>query len=145
MVLKRSENHLYSIEDGGDYFYALSNYDDAKNFKVMRIEKDDFQNINNWEEVIEVRDTHYIEDMLTFNEFIVIQSRYDGIPIIEVFNFANNSLNQIDMKDEVYDLSLVYNNDFNSSFFRYSYSSLKTSPQILKYDFYLDQIYYKYH
>ena len=72
--------------------------------------------LNNWEEVIEVRDTHYIEDMLTFNEFIVIQSRYDGIPIIEVFNFANNSLNQIDMKDEVYDLGLVYNNDFNSSF-----------------------------
>ena len=136
LVLKRSENHLYSIEDGGDYFYALSNYDDAKNFKVMRLEKDGFQNINNWEEVIEVRDTHYIEDMLTFNEFIVIQSRYDGIPIIEVFNFANNSLNQIDMKDEVYDLGLVYNNDFDSSFFRYSYSSLKTSPQILKYDLY---------
>ena len=136
LVLKRSENHLYSIEDGGDYFYALSNYDDAKNFKVMRLEKDGFQNINNWEEVIEVRDTHYIEDMLTFNEFIVIQSRYDGIPIIEVFNFANNSLNQIDMKDEVYDLGLVYNNNFDSSFFRYSYSSLKTSPQILKYDLY---------
>ena len=136
LVLKRSENHLYSIEDGGDYFYALSNYDDAKNFKVMRLEKDGFQNINNWEEVIEVRDTHYIEDMLTFNEFIVIQSRYDGIPIIEVFNFADNSLNQIDMKDEVYDLGLVYNNNFDSSFFRYSYSSLKTSPQILKYDLY---------
>ncbi len=136
LVLKRSENHLYSIEDGGDYFYALSNYDDSKNFKVMRLEKDDFQNINNWEDVIEVRDTHYIEDMLTFNEFIVIQSRYDGIPIIEVFNFANNSLNQIDMKDEVYDLGLVYNNNFDSSFFRYSYSSLKTSPQILKYDLY---------
>ena len=136
LVLKRSENHLYSIEDGGDYFYALSNYDDAKNFKVMRLKKDGFQNINNWEEVIEVRETHYIEDMLTFNEFIVIQSRYDGIPIIEVFNFANNSLNQIDMKDEVYDLGLVYNNDFDSSFFRYSYSSLKTSPQILKYDLY---------
>ena len=116
MVLKRSENHLYSIEDGGDYFYALSNYDDAKNFKVMRLEKDGFQNINNWEDVIEVRDTHYIEDMLTFNEFIVIQSRYDGIPIIEVFNFANNSLNQIDMKDEVYDLGLVYNNNFDSSY-----------------------------
>jgi len=136
LILKRSENHLYSIEDGGDYFYALSNFDDAKNFKVMRLKKDGFQNINKWEEVIEVRDTHYIEDMLTFNEFIVIQSRYDGIPIIEVFNLSNNSLNQIDMKDEVYDLGLVYNNDFNSSFFRYSYSSLKTSPQILKYDLY---------
>ena len=40
------------------------------------------------------------------------------------------------MKDEVYDLGLVYNNDFDSSFFRYSYSSLKTSPQILKYNLY---------
>ena len=41
------------------------------------------------------------------------------------------------MKDEVYDLGLVYNNDFDASFFRYSYSSLKTSPQILKYDLYI--------
>ena len=136
LVLKRSENHLYSIEDGGDYFYALSNYDDAKNFKVMRLEKDDFQNISNWEEVIEVRDTHYIEDMLTFKEFIVIQSRYDGIPIIEIFDLTSSSLNKINMKDEVYDLGLIYNNDFNSKFFRYSYSSLKTTPQISKYDLY---------
>ena len=136
LVLKRSDNHLYSVEDGGDYFYALSNYNNSKNFKVMRLKKEDFQNINNWEEVIEVRDTHYIEDMLTFKEFIVIQSRYDGIPIIEVFDLTKNSFNQINMMDEVYDLGLVYNNDFDSSFFRYSYSSLKTSPQILKYDLY---------
>ena len=136
LVLKRSENHLYSVEDGGDYFYVLTNYDDAKNFKVMRLEKDDFQNINNWEEVIEVRDTHYIEDMLTFKDFVIIQSRYDGIPIIEVYDLANKSLKQINMNDEVYDLGLVYNNDFNSSFFRYSYSSLKTSPQIFKFDLY---------
>jgi len=134
LVLKRSENHLYSIEDGGDYFYALTNHDDAKNFKIMRVEKHGFQNMEKWEEVLEVRDTHYIEDMLTFKDFVVIQSRYDGIPIIEVFDLANKSLNQINMKDAVYDLGLVYNNDFNSSFFRYSYSSLKTSPQILKYD-----------
>ena len=40
------------------------------------------------------------------------------------------------MNDEVYDLGLAYNNDFNSSFFRYSYSSLKTTPQIYKYDLY---------
>ena len=38
------------------------------------------------------------------------------------------------MKDEVYDVGLAYNNNFDSSFFRYSYSSLNTSPQIYKYD-----------
>ena len=38
------------------------------------------------------------------------------------------------MTDEVYDVSLAYNNNFNERFFRYSYSSLKTSPQIYKYD-----------
>ena len=82
LVLKRSENHLYSVEDGGDYFYALSNHSDAKNFKIMRLKGSDFGNINNWESVIDVRDTHYIEDMLTFKEHIVIQTRFDGIPII---------------------------------------------------------------
>ena len=134
LVLKRSENHLYSIEDGGDYFYALSNHNDAKNFKIMRFGGSDFGEINKWEIIVDARNTHYIEDMLTFNKHIVIQSRFDGIPIIEILDIDSKKLTQIKMKDEVYDVGLAYNNNFDSSFFRYSYSSLNTSPQIYKYD-----------
>ena len=139
LVLKRSENHLYSVEDGGDYFYALSNHNDAKNFKILRIKVTDFNNINKWENVLDNRETHYIEDMLTFKDHIVIQSRFDGIPVIEILNINSKKLHQIKMNDEVYDVGLAYNNNFNSSFFRYSYSSLKTSPQIYKYDLYNDK------
>ena len=136
LVLKRSEGHLYSVEDGGDYFYALSNHNDAKNFKVMRFKGTDFNDIDKWQNVLDNRETHYIEDMLTFTNHIVIQSRFDGIPIIEILDINSNKLSEIKMNDEVYDLGLAYNNDFNSSFFRYSYSSLKTTPQIYKYDLY---------
>jgi len=136
LVLKRSENNLYSIEDGGDYFYALSNHSDAKNFKILRFKGTDFNDIDKWQNVIDHRETHYIEDMLTFSNHIVIQSRFDGIPIIEILDMNANKLSEIKMNDEVYDLGLAYNNDFNSSFFRYSYSSLKTTPQIYKYDLY---------
>ena len=134
LVLKRSENHLYSVEDGGDYFYALSNHNDAKNFKIMQFKGSDFGDISKWEVVLDERESHYIEDMLTFNEHIVIQSRFDGIPLIEILNIKSKKMNQIKMTDEVYDVSLAYNNNFNERFFRYSYSSLKTSPQIYKYD-----------
>ena len=136
LVLKRSEGHLYSVEDGGDYFYALSNHNGAKNFKVMRFKGTDFNDIDKWQNVLDDRETHYIEDMLTFTNHIVIQSRFDGIPIIEILDINSNKLSEIKMNDEVYDLGLAYNNDFNSSFFRYSYSSLKTTPQIYKYDLY---------
>ena len=139
LVLKRSEGHLYSVEDGGDYFYALSNHNDAKNFKVMRFKGTDFNDIDKWKNVLDDRETHYIEDMLTFTNHIVIQSRFDGIPIIEILDINSNKLSEIKMNDEVYDLGLAYNNDFNSSFFRYSYSSLKTTPQIYKYDLYDDE------
>ena len=134
LVLKRSENHLYSVEDGGDYFYALSNHNDAKNFKIMQFKGSDFGDISKWEVVLDERESHYIEDMLTFNEHIVIQSRFDGIPLIEILNIESKKMNQIKMTDEVYDVSLAYNNNFDERFFRYSYSSLKTSPQIYKYD-----------
>ena len=136
LVLQRSENHLYSIEDGGDYFYALTNHNDSKNFKIMRFTASDFGNIDDWEVVVDHRDTHYIEDMLTFSNHIVVQSRFDGIPIVEVFDIKSTVLSQIPMKDEVYDVGLAYNNDFDATFFRYSYSSLKTTPQIYKYDLY---------
>ena len=134
LVLKRSENHLYSVEDGGDHFYALSNYNDAKNFKIMQFKGSDFGDISKWEVVLDERESHYIEDMLTFNEHIVIQSRFDGIPLIEILNIESKKMSQIKMTDEVYDVSLAYNNNFDERFFRYSYSSLKTSPQIYKYD-----------
>ena len=139
LVLKRSENHLYSVEDGGDYFYALSNHNDAKNFKILKFKVTDFNNINKWENVLDNREAYYIEDMLTFKDHIVIQSRFDGIPIIEILDINTKKLHQIKMNDEVYDVGLAYNNNFNSSFFRYSYSSLKTSPQIYKYDLYDDK------
>ena len=134
LILKRSENHLYSVEDGGDYFYALSNHNQAKNFKIMRFKDSDFGDIDKWEDVIDVRDTHYIEDMLTFNEHVVVQSRFDGIPIIEILDIKSGKLDQIKMQDEVYDVGLSYNNEFDATFFRYSYSSLKTSPQIYQYE-----------
>ena len=134
LILKRSENHLYSVEDGGDYFYALSNHNQAKNFKIMRFKGSDFGDIDKWEDVIDVRDTHYIEDMLTFNEHVVVQSRFDGIPIIEILDIKSGKLDQIKMQDEVYDVGLSYNNEFDATFFRYSYSSLKTSPQIYQYE-----------
>ena len=51
-----------------------------------------------------------------------------------VKSIESKKMNQIKMTDEVYDVSLAYNNNFNERFFRYSYSSLKTSPQIYKYD-----------
>ena len=139
LLLKRSENHLYSVEDGGDYFYALSNHNNAKNFKILRFKVTDFNNINKWENVLDNREGHYIEDMLTFKDHIVIQSRFDGVPIIEILDINTKKLHQIKMNDEVYDVGLAYNNNFNSSFFRYSYSSLKTSPQIYKYDLYDDK------
>ena len=134
LILKRSENHLYSVEDGGDYFYALSTHNQAKNFKIMRFKGSDFGDIDKWEDVIDVRDTHYIEDMLTFNEHVVVQSRFDGIPIIEILDIKSGKLDQIKMQDEVYDVGLSYNNEFDATFFRYSYSSLKTSPQIYQYE-----------
>ena len=68
----------------------------------MRFKRSDFGNINEWENFVDVRDTHYIEDMLTFREHLVIQTRFDGIPIIEILDIKSGQLHQIKMKDELY-------------------------------------------
>ena len=86
----------------------------------MQFKGSDFGDISKWEVVLDERESHYIEDMLTFNEHIVIQSRFDGIPLIEILNIESKKMNQIKMTDEVYDVSLAYNNNFNERFFRYS-------------------------
>ena len=132
------------VRDKEDLENALSGLPDAfKSIDVLinnaGVTEDSLflrMDLQKWQNVLDDRETHYIEDMLTFANHIVIQSRFDGIPIIEILDINSNKLSEIKMNDEVYDLGLAYNNDFNSSFFRYSYSSLKTTPQIYKYDLY---------
>ena len=64
--------------------------------KILRLcnLRSDFGDISKWEVVLDERESHYIEDMLTFNEHIVIQSRFDGIPLIEILNIEPKKMSQ---------------------------------------------------
>ena len=134
LISSREDGHEYSIDHFGEYFYILSNKNNAKNFQIFKIEESDFNKSNQWDCIIPARDFHYIEDMIAYEDNLVLITRFDGLPTIELVNLPANTISTIEMPDDAYDVGLSYNNDVSADFFRFSYSSPKSPSQIFEYN-----------
>ena len=134
LISSREDGHEYSIDHFNKHFYILSNKNNAKNFQIFKIKESDFNKSNQWDCIIPVRDSHYIEEMIAYEDNLVLISRFDGLPTIELVNLSDNKISTIDMPDDAYDVGLSYNNDINADFFRFTYSSPKSPSQIFEYN-----------
>ncbi len=129
---KRSKKLEYSIEDGGDRFYILTNFK-AKNFRVMEVAKDKTA-LKNWQEVIPHRTTHYLEDLDIFKNHFVLQEKNKGRTLFEVVSRADNKKHFVTFKDSSYEVSPEENPNYDTARFRYGYSSLNTPTSIFDHD-----------
>ncbi len=131
--LKRKNKHLYYIDDTPGEFFILSNRKKANNFALY---KTNFfkRSENNWKLLIAHKNNELIEDFLCFKNFIILETRRNGLPYLVQINLKNNKKVYIDFKDEAYSLNLANNNDYDSHCFSFSYSSLKSPPTIYSQD-----------
>ena len=114
-------------------FFILSNRKKANNFALY---KTNFfkRSENNWKLLIAHKNNELIEDFLCFKNFIILETRRNGLPYLVQINLKNNKKVHIDFKDEAYSLNLANNNDYDSDCFSFSYSSLKSPPTIYSQD-----------
>ncbi len=129
---KRGEKHEYSVFDGGDRFYILTNHK-AKNFRVMEVGKDK-TDMKYWKEVIPHRTTHLIEHIGVFKNHIVLLEKYKGLTAIEVFKRSNKKRHLISFKNPTYEVWPDENPNFDTDFYRYSYTSLNAPESIYSHD-----------
>lgn len=130
---KRKNNHLYYIDDTPEEFFILSNRKKANNFALY---KTNFfkRSEKNWKLIIAHKNNELIEDFLCFKDFIILETRRNGLPCFVQINLKDNKQFYIDFKDEAYSLNLANNNDYDSRCFSFSYSSLKSPPTIYSQD-----------
>lgn len=133
IFLKRQKKHEYSVFDGGDRYFVLTN-DKAKNFRLIETPKDRTER-KYWHEIVAHRTKTLIEDVLILKNHIVLQERENGLtqiaysprtqyrPVFKPLNFP----------DPTYVASLVGNAEYDAPVFRYEYQSL-TQPESV-YDF----------
>ena len=122
IAIKRSDNHLYTLEHAADNsFYVRSNLD-SPNYKIYKA-----ANINSIGDSVDEVYGHnldvFISDHLIFENYLILEVRENGLPGIQKINLFNNELSKITFNEDSYYVSLSYNDKVSDQDFYYSYSS----------------------
>lgn len=130
----RQPNFQYYIEHIDDQFYVRTNWN-ADNFKLM-VTPENKTGRDNWKEVIPQREGIYLADLTVFKKYLVLEEVKEGLNQFHVIGRDNKADYIIPQSESVYAIDEENNVDFNSSIFRYRYTSLSTPSTV--YDFNLD-------
>ena len=134
-VLRRSNKHLYYVEDTPEGFFALSNKDERINFCLLKFKKSDFENFSNWEVLIEHNEKRLLEDFICFQDFLFLDIREDGLPKILKLNRENLSKDYIDFPDPSYSCYISSNLEYESNEFLFGYTSLRKPSSVYSLNF----------
>ena len=129
---KREKNHEYQIVHNNDKFYILSNYK-AENFRVFETSENKTDK-KYWKEVILHDKNKLIEEVDIFKNFLVLKERENSLINIRIINLKTKNQKYLKFKDEVYEVWLSDNNDFNTDKLRIGYSSLTTPVSYYDYN-----------
>jgi oligopeptidase B len=133
VFLPREKDHEYSIEDGGDGFYVLSNWK-AKNFRLLKAPRRAVKK-EEWVEVI----PHKADVLLTgvdyFSNWYAVSERSGGLSSLRVVNRKSGEGASIPFPDPTYVAMPSTNAEYNSATYRYAYESLNRPDSIYEYNF----------
>ncbi|WP_375619765.1 MULTISPECIES: S9 family peptidase [unclassified Bartonella] len=132
-VRKRQKGIEYSLTEGGDVFYILTNLDNAKDFKIMVAPYTSPQS-ENWSEFVPHQLGCLILSHDAYQDFLVWIERFEGLPRIKVMERTTKQVNSIAFTEEAYSLGLQGVAEYNSLTIRFSYSSMTTPDQVFDYE-----------
>lgn len=132
--LAREKSCEYSIDLNDSHFFIK--YKDDKNFnsKVYKVQKDKYKDRNNWELIIEHSDEIKIEYIECFKDFMVVNNRINGLSQLEIIDYESNKSVKVSFPEKVYSLRATSNLVYESSKYRYNYSSLNRPNTLYDYD-----------
>ncbi|MCD2180925.1 S9 family peptidase [Rhizobium sp. GN54] len=133
IVAPRQTGLEYSMTEGGDVFYILTNADGAKDFKIMEAPVN-APGRENWKEVVPHRPGTLILNHLAFARHLVWLERHEGLPRIIVRDRKSGEQHEIAFAEEAYSLGLSGAAEYDTDVIRFTYSSMTTPSQLFDYD-----------
>ena len=133
VVAPRQTGLEYSMTEGGDVFYILTNADGAKDFKIMQAPVT-APGRENWSEVVPHRPGTLILSHMAFARHLVWLERHEGLPRIVVRDRKTGEEHAIAFEEEAYSLGLSGAAEYDTDVIRFSYSSMTTPSQLFDYD-----------
>ena len=133
LVAPRRTGLEYSMTEGGDVFYILTNADGAKDFKIMQTPVT-APGRENWTEVVPHRPGTLILSHMAFARHLVWLERHEGLPRIVVRDRKSGEEHAIAFAEEAYSLGLSGAAEYDTDVIRFSYSSMTTPSQLFDYN-----------
>jgi oligopeptidase B len=133
VFLPREKDHEYSIEQLGDDFYVLTNWQ-AKNFRVMKTDLAHAADKSSWQEVIPHSDDVLVYDIAANDDFLAIEQRKNGIRQISLLDWKSGQRRELPSDENAYTMHIGYNPDQHSNVLRFHYSSLTTPDTVYDYN-----------
>ena len=132
VVAPRREGVEYSVDHGGDFLWIVTN-DGAPDFRLVRAPVSD-PSAANWEEILPQRPATRLVDAEVFASHLVIHERHEAARRIQVMDPSTGDLYPIEQPEAVSTAMRSINADFDSSLYRFTYTSLITPNSTFDYD-----------
>ena len=132
LIAKRQKDVEYTVIDGNDRFYVLTNWN-AKNNRVMEINLLDTSK-KKWTEVVEHRPDVLIEGLDVFKDYIVLSERSNGLQKINVLNKGQKTGTYIGFPDPAYTVELDTNAEYETDKIRYYFISMNRPYSVYDFD-----------
>ena len=133
VVQPREKDLEYSVAHYEDFFYILTNKDDAFNFKMMKTPVDKTTK-ENWVDVIPHRKETLLEDFSIFKEYLVLEERNNGLSKIRIKSWDDAIDYYLPFSEETYSANVYSNPDFDTDVIRYSYNSFTTPNSVVDFN-----------
>ncbi|WDZ77566.1 S9 family peptidase [Ensifer adhaerens] len=133
LVAERVTGLEYSMTEGGDVFYILTNADGAKDFKIVEAPVA-APGKENWREIVPHKPGTLILSHMAYARHLVWLQRREGLPEIVIRDRKTGEEHAIAFAEEAYSLGLSGAAEYDTDVIRFSYSSMTTPSQLFDYD-----------
>jgi oligopeptidase B len=133
LVAARKTGIEYSLSEGGDVFYMLTNADGAKDFKIMQTPVG-APGPENWSEVVPHKPGRLILSVSAYRNHLVWMERENGLPRIVIRDRISGEEHAIAFDEEAYSLGFQGSMEYDTDIVRFSYSSMTTPSELYDYN-----------
>ena len=132
VVVPRSANHEYQIEDHDDRMLIRTNWQ-AENFRVVAAPLAACGDRSSWRDVIAHDPEVFVQAMEVFRDFLALNERSGGLLRIRVQRWSSAPF-YLKADDPTYTMQLSSNPELETTSLRYVYTSLTTPATTYDYD-----------
>jgi oligopeptidase B len=132
VIEPRKQDIKYHPDHNGDSLYLLVN-DTGINYRLVKTPVAS-PGKDHWQEVIAERPDVMLNHVDFFKDFYVLHAREHGLPLLKVVTLSGNAAKNIEFPEPAYNTMSYANEEYDTTKFRYIYTSFITPSSIYEYD-----------